>query len=282
MVEGHGAAGAPDLVPAPAGIMYSAFGAKYIAEAVESARSSLRRNHVPHLLFAAEEPEEVPDGLTVVRFEQISSDPFVDRIANMRRSPFERTIYLDSDTYLIDDITDVFAVLDRYEMALSHANYRGLQDPEVPRAFSEFNCGVVAWRAGERTSTFLQSWEETYRTWLGHDVLPGQMGAANPSRSPIGDQPAFRRCAWEHAMKICVLPPEYNLRLGYRTTVVDRVHLIHGRFGDYERLAERMNRKIVPRTFPTPRPMRRLRQQRRRAWRVLRERVGVGGPRKAR
>src|SRR5215472_11492018 len=146
MNEQQGAGSVPGLAPAPAGIMYSAFGAKYIAEAIESARSSLRCNDVPHLLFAAEDPQDVPDGLTVVRFEQVSSDPFVDRIANMRRSPFERTIYLDSDTYLIDDITDVFTLLDRYEMALAHANYRGLEDPEVPRAFSEFNCGVVAWR----------------------------------------------------------------------------------------------------------------------------------------
>jgi hypothetical protein len=276
MAEQQGGGSDPGLAAAPAGIMYSAFGAKYIAEAIESARSSMLCNDVPHLLFAAEDPHDVPDGLTVVRFEQVSSDPFVDRIANMRRSPFERTIYLDSDTYLIDDITDVFLLLDRYEMALAHANYRGLEDPEVPRAFSEFNCGVVAWRAGERTSAFLQSWEETYREWLERDVLPGQMGAANPSRSPIGDQPAFRRCAWEQAMKIYVLPPEYNLRLGYKTTVVDRVHLIHGRFGDYERLAERMNRKIVPRTYPTPKPMRRLRQLRRRAWRVLKERAGLG------
>jgi hypothetical protein len=270
------ASGAADLVSAPAGIMYSAFGAKYIAEAVESARSSLRRNDVPHLLFATEDPVEAPDGLTVVRFDQVSSAPFVDRIANRRRSPFERTIYLDSDTYVIDDITDIFTVLDRYEMTASHANYRGLDDPEVPRAFSEFNCGVVAWRASERTSAFLASWEAQYREWLERDVLPGQMGAADPSRSPIGDQPAFRRCAWEHAMKIYVLPPEYNLRLGYRTTVVDRVHLIHGRFGDYERLAERMNRKIIPRTYPTARPMRRLRTLRRRAWRVLRTRLGFG------
>jgi hypothetical protein len=252
---------APGLAQAPAGIMYSSFGEQYIAEAVRSARSSLRHNQLPHVLFAAGEVADPPPGLSVVRFEQISSDPFVDRIANMRRSPFERTLYLDSDTFVIEPVTDVLDVLDNYDVAVAHARHLGLNDPEVPPAFAEFNCGVVAWRASERVAAFLQAWEETYRAWLERDVLEGQLGDPNPSRSGIGDQPAFRRCAWQHGMRVYVLPPEYNLRLGYQTTVVGRVRLIHGRFGDYEMLAERMNRTVVPRTYPQSRPLKRLRKR---------------------
>jgi hypothetical protein len=264
---------APALTPAPAGIMYSCFGERYIAEAVVSARSSLAHNAVPHVLFAAGAVRDPPPGLTVVQFEQTSSAPFLDRIANMRRSPFERTLYLDSDTYVIDEIAHVFDVLDQYDMALAHAGYRGLDDPEVPQAFSEFNCGVIAWRASERVAEFFGCWEQTYRAWLEQDVLEGQMGDPRPSHSGIGDQPAFRRCAWRHGIRICVLAPEYNLRLGYLTTVVGRVHLIHGRFGDYERLAERMNKKIVPRTYPTPRPWKRFR---RKAEARMRRALGTG------
>ncbi len=251
---GDGAAG---LVPAPAGVMYSSFGERYVAEAVRSARSSLSRHALPHLLFAGGgDVDDPPAGLSIVGFEPTSSDPFVDKIANMRRSPFERTLYLDSDTFVVDDISDVLAVLDTYDMALAHAPaYRGLSDPEVPRAFAEFNTGVVAWRASERVSEFMRSWEETYRAWQVEDVLSGPYGDPHPSRSGMRDQPSFRRCAWQHGVRIYVLPPEYNLRLGYLTTFVDRVHVIHGRFGDYEMLAERMNRKPTPRTFPTPRPV---------------------------
>jgi hypothetical protein len=270
MAEGEPA---PGLQPAPAGILYSCFGEKYIAEAIVSARSSIRHNAVPHVLFAAGEVREPPPELKVVQFEQTSSAPFLDRIANMRRSPFERTMYLDSDTYVIDEIAHVFEVLDQYDMALAHAGYRGLDDPEVPRAFTEFNCGVIAWRASDRVAEFFACWEDTYRGWLERDVLPGHMGDPRPSHSGIGDQPAFRRCAWKHGIRICALPPEYNLRLGYTTTVVDRVHLIHGRFGDYELLAEKMNRKIVPRTYPTPRPVQRFR---RRALARVRRALGAG------
>ena len=248
-----------ELTPAPAGVMYSCFGEKYIAEAVRAARSSLRHNDVPHLIFAAGEVRDPPPGVTVVGFEQISSAPFLDRIANMRRSPFERTLYLDTDTFVVDEMVGVFDLLDHYDLALAQAPaYRGLDDPEVPPAFPEFNCGVVAWRSTRGSPRSCRSWEETYRAWLVEDVLPGLDGSKHPTRSEIGDQPAFRRCAWQHGMNVATLPPEYNLRLGFQTTVVDRVRLLHGHTRRYEKLAEQYNRTIVPRTYPQEHPVRRM------------------------
>jgi hypothetical protein len=251
--------GVAELTPAPAGIMYSAFGERYVAEAARAARSSLRHNDVPHLIFAAGELREPPPGATVVGFEPISSAPFVDRIANMRRSPFERTLCLDTDTFVVDEMVGVFELLDHYDLALAQAPaYRGLEDPEVPAAFPEFNCGVVAWRSSERVAAFLRSWEETYRSWLVEDVLLGPDGEAHPTRTGIGDQPAFRRCAWQHGMRVATLPPEYNLRLGMQTTVVDRVRLLHGHTSRYEALAKQYNSKFGPRTYPQERLVRRF------------------------
>jgi hypothetical protein len=253
------------LESAPRGIMYSAVGRQYIVEAIESARSSLRHNAVAHLLFSSEEvPEsEIPEGLSVVRFDPISSYPWVDRIANMRRSPFERTIYLDTDTYVVDEIAHVLELFEHYDVAAAFSpGHRGLKDPEVPLAFCECNCGVIAWRSTERVADFMRDWEETHVAWLEEDVLEGLPGnREHPSRTYPGDQPAFRRCAWQHGMHLYVLPHEYNLRLGFLTTVVGKVRVIHGRFGDYERLEAHMNSKRVPRTFPTPRPVKRMRRK---------------------
>jgi hypothetical protein len=58
---------------------------------VRSARSSLRHNALPHLLFASADVERL-EGLTAARFEP-SAIPYVDKITNMRRSQFERAIY---------------------------------------------------------------------------------------------------------------------------------------------------------------------------------------------
>ncbi|MHB8233755.1 MAG: hypothetical protein ACYDHT_03800 [Solirubrobacteraceae bacterium] len=244
---------------APAGIVYSCFGEKFIAEAVRAARSSLRHNDVPHLIFAAGEVRDPPPGVTVVGFEPNPSAPYQDRIAHMRCSPFERTLFLDTDTFVVGEMVGVFELLDHYDLAVAHAPaYRGLDDPEVPQAFPEFNCGVIAWRSSERVAAFLRCWEETYLAWLEKEVLQGPDGMMHPTRSWPGDQPPFRRCAWQHAMNVATLPPEYNLRLGIPTTVVDRVRLLHGRTSKFETLAEQYNDKLGPRTYPQEHFIRRI------------------------
>ena len=228
------------------GVVYSCSGESYIAEAVRSARSSLRHNQLPHLLFASGEVEPV-EGLSVARFEP-SENPYVDKIANIRRSPFERTIYLDSDTFVVEEIAHVLRLLDHYDIAVAYAQaYRGLSDPGVPSAFYEFNTGVLAWRSNERVSAFMRSWQDTYVAWLHEEPFAG---AGKASRSRRADQPAFRHCAWEHGLRLFVLAPEYNFRLGYPTTVVARVRVIHGAHGDYEALAARINDRQVPRAWP--------------------------------
>ncbi len=233
---------------APAGIVYSCSGDSYIAEAVRSARSSLLHNRLPHLLFASGDVEPV-DGLTVQHFEP-SANPYVDKIANMGRSPFERTLYLDTDTYVVDEVAHVLALLDHYDIAVAYAPaYRGLADPQVPKAFYEFNTGVVAWRASERMTAFMRSWQHTYTAWLGEEPFTG---AGKASRSRRADQPAFRHCAWQHGLRLFVLAPEYNFRLGYPAAAVERVRIIHGGHHDYEALAARINDRQLARTWPPP------------------------------
>jgi hypothetical protein len=236
------------LESAREGIVYSAAGEFYVAEALRSARSSLRHNAVPHVVFADGEAAG-GEGLTISRFEP-SGNPYSDKIANMRRSPFERTLYLDSDTYVVDEIVHVLALLEHYDMAVAFAPaYRGLADPGVPKAFHEFNTGVLAWRASERMAAFMASWQETYTAWLRDEPFPG---AGKASRSRRADQPAFRRCAWEHGVAVFVLTPEYNFRLGYPATVVDRVRVIHGDHPDPEGLAARINERRRPVSWPPP------------------------------
>jgi hypothetical protein len=255
------------LASAPEGIVYSCSGDAYLKEALRSARSSLRHNPVPHLLFTTADVEDEP-GLSVVRFEP-SANPYVDKIANMRRSPFERTIYLDTDTFVVDQIVHLLALLDNYELAAAQASgYRGLADPEVPAAFYELNTGVLAWRAGERVESFMRDWQETYEAWLRDEPFAGagkasvrrvarsQATGRTQSLGGAADQPAFRRCAWQHRLSLFVLAPEYNLRLGEPMAVVERVRVIHGRHSDYDALAQRVNELHGPRIWPKPRSLR--------------------------
>jgi hypothetical protein len=274
---------AAKAVTAPQGILYSCSGEAYIEEALRSARSSIAHNALPHVLFVSADVADEP-GLQTVRFEP-SANAYADKVANMRRSPFERTIYLDTDTFVVDEIVHLFDVLDHFELAVAHdPSRRRSSDPLVPAAFCEFNTGVIAWRAGERVNEFMRGWQETYVRWLEDEPFAGAARASakrrarlEPGSSPgwggAADQPAFRRCAWEQELRLLVLPPEYNLRLGEPSTIVDRVRVIHGRHPDYEALAARVNSRSGPRTWPPPLS---LAARASRARRLLASRLGAG------
>jgi hypothetical protein len=226
------------------GILYGAVGAEYFAEAVISARSSLRHNDLPHVVFT-DADRDAGHGIEV-RVVEPSENPYADKIRSMLASPFERTIYLDSDTYVLDDLSDLYALLDRFDLAACHSpGYRGLSDPDVPASFYELNTGLVAWRREPETTAFLEDWLATYERWSREPPFPH---AGDPGG--YADQPAFRHCMWTHRLRLCVVGHEYCLRTPQCAQVADRVRVIHGRHEDFERVALIANRERRARIFP--------------------------------
>jgi hypothetical protein len=136
-------------------------------------------------------------------------------------------------------------------VAAAYAPYRALADPEVPTR-STSSTPVIARAASDRMAAFMRSWEETYLAWLSEEPF---LAASDASRGGRADQLAFRRCAWQHGVRLFVLAPEYNFRADYPTMVRERVRVIHGRHDDYEALAARINDQQRARTWPRPLPL---------------------------
>jgi lipopolysaccharide biosynthesis glycosyltransferase len=75
----------------------------------------------------------------------------------LAQSPFDESLYLDSDTRVVYDLRDVFDVLDRCDVAMCHdfARKRSTMAqlvPEyaaIPYAFPEFNGGVILYSRSE-------------------------------------------------------------------------------------------------------------------------------------
>ncbi|HLJ18998.1 MAG TPA: hypothetical protein VKU84_02310, partial [Stellaceae bacterium] len=170
------------------GILYGAIGKRWLDEAITSATSSLRHNNVPHIVYTdCAPPREVPG----IEFRPYRScgEPKADRMDIMARTPFTETIYLDTDTYVADDISALFGLLARFDLAVAHAAaYVGLTDSEVPHAFYEVNAGVIAFRKSPPVMQLLANWRATYLGWLQDPRF--RMWAV------LGDQPSFRRCLW--------------------------------------------------------------------------------------
>jgi hypothetical protein len=188
------------------GVMYIASGKKYVQAAVRAAQTV--QMHSPGLGIHL-----YTDGQNYDDFK-FSDSPFpfttVGRIDDghrrskvdyMSSTPFDRTLYLDTDTSLNADISDMFRVLERFDIALCHAlrrNTRNVLDPwrvEIPEAFPQFNSGVILYRKTPAVLQLLEDWGRFYKE-SGHRH----------------DQPVLRELLWLSDLRIATLPPEYNVR----------------------------------------------------------------------
>ena len=118
------------------GIICSATGRRYVTEAISSAQSSLRFNRVPHLIFCDQIQIEKVEGIDFVKFETCGN-AFLDKIRNISQTPFERTIFLDTDTCVIANIGELFDLLQRFDVAAAHApGYTKARIRTNPRRFT--------------------------------------------------------------------------------------------------------------------------------------------------
>ncbi len=188
------------------GVLYIAAGEKYIHAAVNSAKSV--RNKCPDLwihLFADWQ------NYHHFNFDQ-NTYPFtsVEKIMNPNRrskldylsnSPFDRTLYLDTDTKANVDIREMFQLLDRFDIALNHAHLRNDQFRtipwrlDLPQAFPQYNGGVILYRKSPEIIKFLNDWHDSYNIAGFYQ-----------------DQITLRELLWLSDLRIATLPPEFNVR----------------------------------------------------------------------
>lgn len=140
----------------------------------------------------------------------IEGDDRRARIGNLQRTPYDRTLALDCDTFICADITDIFKILDKYDIAMCHAHNRkathykhidlwSFNDKmgnswDIPYAFPHFNGGVILYRNGDKIMSLFQEWDELYKT-----------------KGVSKDQASLRELLWEKNVMLYALPPEYNL-----------------------------------------------------------------------
>lgn len=125
---------------------------------------------------------------------------FRPKFEALRRSRFDKTIYLDADIHVLAPIDDIFEVLDRFDIAIAHNQRRNTHFStrtwrrRMPAAFPQLNSGVLAVRGSPAVSDFLI---ETEAQILKHDLPQDQM--------------VIRELIFDSDLRLAVLPSEYNL-----------------------------------------------------------------------
>lgn len=148
---------------------------------------------------------------------------FYDKTRLMRQSPYERTLFIDADTHVLQPVPELFTLLDHFDCAATHEEYvstdwfnRYLR-PDIPKSFPEFNTGILAFRRSESMNTVLLQWHELYHNYL----------QSSPNE-PINDQPFFRVAAYCSNARIATLTREYNCKFRGQGYLNGKVKILHG------------------------------------------------------
>ncbi len=185
--------------PAPktdnCGFIFATTGEDYTILARRSARSL--RLVMPDANIDLFTDKSVDDAIfdQVYQLDRVSHRP---KMEAMRNSRFEKTIYLDADICVLSDVSDVFDILGRCDIAgtLGSQRSQNMSPPGagVPRSFPVINSGVLAFQKSPKISDFLAQWES--------EVL---------DKGTKLDQPTLRRLMFHSHLDFLALPPEYNL-----------------------------------------------------------------------
>jgi hypothetical protein len=174
---------------------------------------------------------------------------FIDKILPLAKSPFEFTLFLDTDTCVLTGVEDLFELLEKYDLAAAYEPARYLYNiGGVASAFPEINTGVILFRNDDRFKHWLAIWHQLYQEEIDAKKLQG--------REAWHDQLSFTQMLYRSDLRFFCLPPEFNCRVVFPQYVSGPVRILHGRGKSPHRfckLGRWLNRSIGPRLLnPNP------------------------------
>ncbi len=154
--------------------MYVATGKSYFEEALESIKSL--HTHTPTL----------------------SVTLFTDQEELVDDKDFETTLYLDTDTSIEQDISDVFELLKDHDIAVAKNLYPiPTHYPDIDPSISIINTGVILYRNTEKVRNLFDMWLKDYKA---HTDIEQK------------DEPSFYATFLKEKPDFITLPRTYNYR----------------------------------------------------------------------
>ena len=158
------------------GVIYLAIGARYFREAQRSAATLIRQNPgLPVTIFSDQGHGQLPVSYS---FIQADRSPFKLKMESMKRSPYERTIFLDSDTLILSDLAAMINNLKKCDFCICRAPSFHYENGHFVfdnyQHESTLNTGVIGFGSGIAVRGVLNLWSDTMvlrgddEIWAGH------------------------------------------------------------------------------------------------------------------
>lgn len=197
------------------GVIYTAGGLqKYVDEAIYSAKTLKKYNpKVGTTLFTTTEGVSSKYFDNIIYQEPVKH-PQKYKVENMLKSPYDFTLFLDSDTEIKDNIEELFDFLLNYDLGVTNRVMCRWFAPPKPTEYidyidhNHFNGGFFLFKKNAKTEIFVNAWYEKMK--LKDDKITGK---------PIGDQPPLNELFFDKklpekiGLKYVILPNKiYNAR----------------------------------------------------------------------
>ncbi len=225
------------------GIIYVATGARFVAECIQSLHSLRRFAPALDVTVFTDLPgdlrEFTDDPHTHCGVLPNPQGNFADKTAAFQLSPYEKTLFLDADTTICRDPSEVFQLLDQFDIAATMETYQPRPLPDVPEVFPEFNAGAILYRRSPAMAQFLLAWDNLY---AAHKKL------ANPIK---GEQPAFREVLYRSELRFSPLPVVFNFHAEHPIILPAgaTVSVFHGRMNVSKFPADLLQKLPEPRVY---------------------------------
>lgn len=200
------------------GILYIADGREYVREAIDSAKSVRRQMPDVNISLATREPVE-SGPFDDIRPLEHDHEGVGQSILTPELMVYDRTIFLDTDTYVAEPVDELFDLLNDFELCFSWGG-EAKKLPEPYDDWPEFNTGVIGFRRCETVENIFENWQAY------HKERTAQVQSNN-------DQPSFGKAVMDSSARFYVLPRTYNCRLPRVGYVGDDVKIGHGRLHEY-------------------------------------------------
>ncbi len=226
------------------GYLYIAMGQAFVDEAVESLKSLRRFDPDAQATLVTTETGPVPEfnEVRVLEPELPGESDWTNathfKVEALQDPPYEKTFFLDTDTRFLDGCTELFDLLDHFDLLITHApgdvNEVSLETGSLP-GYWPYNTGVMVYRDSPRLRAFFKDWLRCFREKVALYT---------------DDQVPFMDAYLRADIKTYLLQTVYNFRSPYFVALVGKkVKILHGREKDYEHVDRVVNARLVPRLW---------------------------------
>ena len=132
----------------------------------------------------------------------------------MLLSPYYITLHLDADTYACDNFSEVFTMMDYFDMAIPMSPYYFSRSKMgVQECYPELAGGMFVFKKNSKTEMFINDMIEELKN----------------RRRYYTDEPYIRKLLYYSDIRYAVLPMEYNCVITHPGYLFGKIKIAHGR-----------------------------------------------------